>query len=95
MQSSVEAGMKGNTAGTTSCLPTHSRWVGMILRDYIFNMDFFLWSQRCAVLLEATCPFIIQMLQNMKGQFAEHLMHAGFVSSNDPKDPKSNVNSGK
>lgn len=41
MQSSVEAGMKGNTAGTTSCLPTHSRWVGMILRDYILNMDFF------------------------------------------------------
>lgn len=30
----------------------------------------------------------------MKGQFAEHLMHAGFVSSKDPKDPKSNVNSG-
>uniref|UniRef100_A0A8C4E6C3 RNA helicase n=1 Tax=Dicentrarchus labrax TaxID=13489 RepID=A0A8C4E6C3_DICLA len=41
------------------------------------------------------CPFIIQMLHNMKGQFAEHLMHAGFVSSKDPKDPKSNVNSGK
>lgn len=37
---------------------------------------------------------MIQMLQNMKGQFAEHLMHAGFVSSHDPKDPKSNVNSG-
>lgn len=37
---------------------------------------------------------MIQMLQNMKGQFAEHLMHAGFVSSPDPKDPKSNVNSG-
>ncbi|KAL3991831.1 protein phosphatase PTC7 [Sarotherodon galilaeus] len=36
----------------------------------------------------------LQMLQNMKGQFAEHLMHAGFVSSKDPKDPKSNVNSG-
>ncbi|TKS80928.1 ATP-dependent RNA helicase DHX36 [Collichthys lucidus] len=35
----------------------------------------------------------LQMLQNMKGQFAEHLMHAGFVSSKDPKDPKSNVNS--
>uniref|UniRef100_A0A4W6C503 ATP-dependent DNA/RNA helicase DHX36 n=1 Tax=Lates calcarifer TaxID=8187 RepID=A0A4W6C503_LATCA len=38
-------------------------------------------------------PFIIQMLHNMKGQFAEHLMHAGFVSSKDPRDPKSNVNS--
>lgn len=38
--------------------------------------------------------FIFQMLHNMKGQFAEHLMHAGFVSSKDPKDPKSNVNSG-
>lgn len=37
----------------------------------------------------------IQMLQNMKGQFSEHLMHAGFVSSPDPKDPKSNVNSGE
>ncbi|XP_030600824.1 ATP-dependent DNA/RNA helicase DHX36 isoform X2 [Archocentrus centrarchus] len=36
----------------------------------------------------------LQMLQNMKGQFAEHLMHAGFVSSKDPRDPKSNVNSG-
>ncbi|XP_068568251.1 ATP-dependent DNA/RNA helicase DHX36 [Cebidichthys violaceus] len=35
----------------------------------------------------------LQMLQNMKGQFAEHLMHTGFVSSRDPKDPKSNVNS--
>ncbi|KAM9318436.1 ATP-dependent DNA/RNA helicase DHX36 [Pholidichthys leucotaenia] len=35
----------------------------------------------------------LQMLQNMKGQFAEHLVHAGFVSSKDPKDPKSNVNS--
>uniref|UniRef100_A0A7N6BDQ7 ATP-dependent DNA/RNA helicase DHX36 n=1 Tax=Anabas testudineus TaxID=64144 RepID=A0A7N6BDQ7_ANATE len=35
----------------------------------------------------------LQMLHNMKGQFAEHLMHAGFVSSKDPKDPKSNVNS--
>lgn len=31
----------------------------------------------------------------MKGQFADHLMHAGFVSSPDPKDPKSNVNSGE
>lgn len=37
---------------------------------------------------------LIQMLQNMKGQFSEHLMHTGFVSSPDPKDPKSNVNSG-
>ncbi|KAK2847336.1 hypothetical protein Q5P01_010335 [Channa striata] len=35
----------------------------------------------------------LQMLHNMKGQFAEHLMHAGFVSSKDPKDPISNVNS--
>ncbi|XP_040901545.1 ATP-dependent DNA/RNA helicase DHX36 [Toxotes jaculatrix] len=35
----------------------------------------------------------LQMLHNMKGQFAEHLMHAGFVSSKDPRDPKSNVNS--
>lgn len=35
----------------------------------------------------------LQMLHNMKGQFAEHLLHAGFVSSTDPKDPKSNVNS--
>uniref|UniRef100_A0A4W6BX22 RNA helicase n=1 Tax=Lates calcarifer TaxID=8187 RepID=A0A4W6BX22_LATCA len=34
-----------------------------------------------------------EMLHNMKGQFAEHLMHAGFVSSKDPRDPKSNVNS--
>ncbi|XP_059187747.1 ATP-dependent DNA/RNA helicase DHX36 [Centropristis striata] len=35
----------------------------------------------------------LQMLHNMKGQFAEHLMNTGFVSSRDPKDPKSNVNS--
>ncbi|XP_076002054.1 ATP-dependent DNA/RNA helicase DHX36 [Genypterus blacodes] len=35
----------------------------------------------------------LQMLHNMKGQFAEHLMSAGFVSSKNPKDPKSNVNS--
>lgn len=35
----------------------------------------------------------LQMLHNMKGQFTEHLMHAGFVCSRDPKDPKSNVNS--
>uniref|UniRef100_A0A3Q3J847 RNA helicase n=1 Tax=Monopterus albus TaxID=43700 RepID=A0A3Q3J847_MONAL len=35
----------------------------------------------------------LQMLHNMKGQFAEHLMHTGFVSSRDPKDPASNVNS--
>ncbi|KAM4627484.1 LOW QUALITY PROTEIN: ATP-dependent DNA/RNA helicase DHX36 [Polymixia lowei] len=35
----------------------------------------------------------LQMLHNMKGQFAEHLMWTGFVSSKDPKDPNSNVNS--
>ncbi|XP_059930953.1 ATP-dependent DNA/RNA helicase DHX36 [Gadus macrocephalus] len=35
----------------------------------------------------------LQMLHNMKGQFAEHLMKVGFVSSKDPKDPKANVNS--
>ncbi|KAF7653747.1 hypothetical protein LDENG_00078630 [Lucifuga dentata] len=35
----------------------------------------------------------LQMLHNMKGQFAEDLMRAGFVSSKNPKDPKSNVNS--
>lgn len=35
----------------------------------------------------------LQMLHNMKGQFAEHLMNTGFVSSRDPKDPASNVNS--
>ncbi|XP_075013624.1 ATP-dependent DNA/RNA helicase DHX36 isoform X2 [Calonectris borealis] len=33
------------------------------------------------------------MLHNMKGQFAEHLLAAGFVNSRDPKDPKSNTNS--
>ncbi|NXX28273.1 DHX36 helicase, partial [Nicator chloris] len=36
----------------------------------------------------------MQMLHNMKGQFAEHLLAAGFVSSRNPKDPKSNTNSG-
>ncbi|XP_030259440.1 ATP-dependent DNA/RNA helicase DHX36 [Sparus aurata] len=35
----------------------------------------------------------LQMLHNMKGQFTEHLMNTGFVSSKDPKDPNSNVNS--
>uniref|UniRef100_A0A5F8HEV5 ATP-dependent DNA/RNA helicase DHX36 n=2 Tax=Monodelphis domestica TaxID=13616 RepID=A0A5F8HEV5_MONDO len=35
----------------------------------------------------------LQMLHNMKGQFAEHLLAAGFVSSKNPKDPKSNINS--
>ncbi|XP_029423024.1 ATP-dependent DNA/RNA helicase DHX36 isoform X5 [Nannospalax galili] len=35
----------------------------------------------------------LQMLHNMKGQFAEHLLGAGFVSSRSPKDPKSNINS--
>lgn len=39
--------------------------------------------------------FVSQMLHNMKGQFAEHLLAAGFVNSRDPKDPKSNTNSGK
>lgn len=35
----------------------------------------------------------LQMLQNMKGQFAEHLLAAGFVNSKNPKDPSSNINS--
>ncbi|XP_053356021.1 ATP-dependent DNA/RNA helicase DHX36 [Clarias gariepinus] len=35
----------------------------------------------------------LQMLQNMKGQFAEHLLAAGFVSSKDPKHPGANINS--
>ncbi|XP_068136975.1 ATP-dependent DNA/RNA helicase DHX36 [Hyperolius riggenbachi] len=35
----------------------------------------------------------LKMLINMKGQFAEHLLAAGFVSSKNPKDAKSNVNS--
>ncbi|XP_026143566.1 ATP-dependent DNA/RNA helicase DHX36 [Carassius auratus] len=35
----------------------------------------------------------LQMLHNMKGQFAEHLLAAGFVNSKDPKDPSSNINS--
>lgn len=45
-------------------------------------------------LSEILSYFVLQMLHNMKGQFAEHLMHAGFVSSPDPKDSMSNVNSG-
>ncbi|NXH35152.1 DHX36 helicase, partial [Myiagra hebetior] len=36
----------------------------------------------------------MQMLHNMKGQFAEHLLAAGFVNSRNPKDPSSNTNSG-
>ncbi|NXB82002.1 DHX36 helicase, partial [Donacobius atricapilla] len=39
-------------------------------------------------------PNTMQMLHNMKGQFAEHLLAAGFVNSRNPKDPKSNTNSG-
>ncbi|XP_077146831.1 ATP-dependent DNA/RNA helicase DHX36 [Ranitomeya variabilis] len=35
----------------------------------------------------------LKMLGDMKGQFAEHLLGAGFVSSRSPKDPKSNINS--
>uniref|UniRef100_A0A4W5P9X5 ATP-dependent DNA/RNA helicase DHX36 n=1 Tax=Hucho hucho TaxID=62062 RepID=A0A4W5P9X5_9TELE len=35
----------------------------------------------------------LQMLHNMKGQFAEHLLGAGFISSKNPKDPDSNINS--
>lgn len=35
-----------------------------------------------------------QMLQNMKDQFAEHLLAAGFVNSKNPKDRSSNINSG-
>ncbi|XP_005996531.1 ATP-dependent DNA/RNA helicase DHX36 [Latimeria chalumnae] len=35
----------------------------------------------------------LQMLHNMKGQFAEHLLAAGFICSKAPKDPKSNINS--
>ncbi|XP_053566041.1 ATP-dependent DNA/RNA helicase DHX36 [Bombina bombina] len=35
----------------------------------------------------------LKMLNNMKGQFAEHLLAAGFVSSRNPKDPESNTNS--
>ncbi|XP_048460467.1 ATP-dependent DNA/RNA helicase DHX36 [Rhincodon typus] len=35
----------------------------------------------------------LQMLHNMKGQFAEHLLVAGFVSSKNPRDPKANINS--
>uniref|UniRef100_A0AAZ3SJV9 ATP-dependent DNA/RNA helicase DHX36 n=1 Tax=Oncorhynchus tshawytscha TaxID=74940 RepID=A0AAZ3SJV9_ONCTS len=35
----------------------------------------------------------LQMLHNMKGQFAEHLLGAGFTSSKNPKDPESNTNS--
>ncbi|OCT80873.1 ATP-dependent DNA/RNA helicase DHX36 [Xenopus laevis] len=35
----------------------------------------------------------LKMLSNMKGQFAEHLLSVGFVSSRNPNDPKSNINS--
>ncbi|KAG5269044.1 hypothetical protein AALO_G00197670 [Alosa alosa] len=35
----------------------------------------------------------LQMLHNMKGQFAEHLLTAGFVSCKDPKSPSANINS--
>ncbi|KAG8429744.1 hypothetical protein GDO86_019335, partial [Hymenochirus boettgeri] len=35
----------------------------------------------------------LKMLSNMKGQFAEHLLNAGFINSSRPKDPKSNINS--
>ncbi|XP_076851120.1 ATP-dependent DNA/RNA helicase DHX36 [Brachyhypopomus gauderio] len=35
----------------------------------------------------------LQMLYNMKGQFAEHLWAAGFVRSKDAQDPSANINS--
>ncbi|KAG8535931.1 hypothetical protein GDO81_027443, partial [Engystomops pustulosus] len=35
----------------------------------------------------------LKMLGDMKGQFAEHLLGAGFVGSSYSKDPKSNINS--
>lgn len=35
----------------------------------------------------------LQMLHNMKGQFAEHLLGAGFISTKNHKDPDSNINS--
>ncbi|XP_041118998.1 ATP-dependent DNA/RNA helicase DHX36 [Polyodon spathula] len=35
----------------------------------------------------------LQMLHNMKAQFAEHLLAAGFIGSKNPKDPNSNINS--
>ncbi|XP_075124871.1 ATP-dependent DNA/RNA helicase DHX36 [Leptodactylus fuscus] len=38
-------------------------------------------------------PNTLKMLGNMKEQFAEHLLGAGFVSSSNSKDPKSNRNS--
>lgn len=38
-------------------------------------------------------PNTLKMLGDMKGQFAEHLLGAGFVSSSRPKDPVSNINS--
>ncbi|XP_030071962.1 ATP-dependent DNA/RNA helicase DHX36 [Microcaecilia unicolor] len=57
-----------------------AKWIGYYAeRDYCW--DYFLSSNT------------LKMLQNMKGQFAEHLLVAGFVSSKSPKDPKSNTNS--
>ncbi|XP_043926451.1 ATP-dependent DNA/RNA helicase DHX36 [Protopterus annectens] len=38
-------------------------------------------------------PNCLKMLHDMKRQFAEHLMAAGFVASRNPTDPQSNVNS--
>ncbi|XP_072264096.1 ATP-dependent DNA/RNA helicase DHX36 [Pyxicephalus adspersus] len=35
----------------------------------------------------------LKMLSDMKGQFAEHLLGAGFVSSRNPKHSKANINS--
>lgn len=35
----------------------------------------------------------LKMLNDMKGQFAEHLLGAGFVSSSNPKHSKANINS--
>ncbi|XP_075058122.1 ATP-dependent DNA/RNA helicase DHX36 [Mixophyes fleayi] len=57
-------------------------------------------SKRCGVRAERDYCWdnflsanTLKMLSNMKGQFAEHLLGAGFVSSRNPKDPKSNINS--
>ncbi|XP_063772172.1 ATP-dependent DNA/RNA helicase DHX36 isoform X1 [Pseudophryne corroboree] len=57
-------------------------------------------SKRCGVRAERDYCWdnflsanTLKMLSNMKGQFAEHLLGTGFVSSKNPKDPKSNINS--
>ena len=41
------------------------------------------------------CFNFLQLINNMKTQFAEHLRDIGFITSSDPKQEAANYNSGE